>query len=61
MYYRKKPVIIQAFQVGELPPQWFVESGCVILHKTEPNSPYRIKTLEGDMTANYGDWIIISG
>ena len=56
--FRKKPVVIEAFQVGELPPKWFAESGCVILCKTDPHTPYRIKTLEGDMLANFGDWIV---
>ena len=50
MKYRKKPVVIEAFQwkpeMGEIGPvkQKFIG--------------YVIETLEGDMTVSDGDWII---
>ena len=50
MKYRKKPVVIEAFQwkpeMGEIGPvkQKFIG--------------YVIETLEGDMTVSDGDWVI---
>ncbi len=64
--FRKKPVVIKARQL--LPENhqdvaiWIAGSGYEVRHATKP--PMRavtglvIKTLEGDMAADYGDWII---
>ena len=60
MKYRKKPVVIEAFQWKgslESAPEWFVNSGNrgpVMRHITFVN----IHTLEGIMRADVGDWII---
>ena len=64
--YRKKPVVIEAVQLSinnhhEL-SIWIASSGYNVRHASRP--PLRavsgliIETLEGDMTADYGDWII---
>lgn len=60
MKYRKKPVVIEAFRFGEKTPAWWREA---IINGTVWNqggvNPYAtIKTLEGEMRANDGDWII---
>ena len=58
MKFRKKPVVIEAFQWKDKPvfPEGFEELHPIALindeHKLE------IKTLEGTMTADDGDWII---
>lgn len=61
MKYQKKPVIIDAFQLGkDNMPNWFlskVETKEVILFGTESIEAY-IKTLEGPMRASNGDFII---
>jgi hypothetical protein len=67
--YRKKPVVIDAFQLtrnrgtGEFQhenPDWFqsaVNAGTAYYQGgSEPY--YTIETLEGDMKAGVGDWII---
>jgi hypothetical protein len=66
MKYRKKPIVIEAWQVpenidhtAELPPVWLVEAiikGTVIADKD--SGCVTIKTLEGDMVGNKLDWII---
>lgn len=65
MKYRKKPVVIDAFQFGVDPrPDWFcdkVTANEIITHY-DPIHPQEtgaiIKTLEGNMSAGYGDYII---
>lgn len=64
MKYRKKPVIIEAFEwnaeQGKEKPNWFIDaihSGKVYYQGGEPGY-YTIETLEGNMTANAGDYII---
>ena len=56
--YQKKPVIIEAFRVGHDPaPEWFMDAvirEIVQLFK----DGYYIVTLEGDMKAEKGDWVI---
>jgi len=60
--YRKRPVVIEAFQWTGGPdqtedPEWIVEaldSGAATI--IFPN--LYIRTLEGEMTADVGDWII---
>lgn len=63
MKYRKKPVVIEAFQLGiDYIPDWFmdkVSENKITLHgdafeKTNAD----IETLEGWMHASYGDYII---
>ena len=65
MKYRKKPVVIEAFQwtnKGNFVdwkslPEWFTEAyekGDILLL----TDGVEIKTLEGQLKANVGDWII---
>lgn len=70
--YRKKPVVIEAFRMGIDPrPDWFtdkVSKNEIITHVVagdEGGEPFafartwcEIKTLEGVMTGEYGDFII---
>lgn len=65
MKFRKKPVVIEAFQVfpddgqtRQLPPAWLVEA--LVAGKISPvdGGGVDIKTLEGTMRADVGDWII---
>ena len=65
--YRKKPVIIEAFQYGiDNRPDWFddkVTSNDIITHigtdiKETQDYYCEIKTLEGVMTGQLGDFII---
>jgi hypothetical protein len=62
--YRKKPVEIEAFLLGEEPPEWFnekVEEEEASLY-TEDNKIYcKIETLEGTMRADEGVDYIIKG
>lgn len=68
MKYRKKPVEVEAFQLGiDGIPDWFmnrVTDNTVILHGTSSgfydghDTNADIKTLEGIMHANYKDFII---
>ena len=61
--FRKKPVVIEAFlwdnRMETEKPGWFG----VALNKSTvsfgPNKTILIKTLEGTMTASFGDWIIL--
>lgn len=60
--YRKKPVVIEAFQftMGIASPPWF--QAAVLDGKAHyqggPAPFYTIETTEGAMRANLGDWII---
>ena len=63
MKYRKKPVVIEAFQLGvDYIPDWFMDAvtkNAIILrgdYKVETSCD--IETLEGWHHANYGDYII---
>lgn len=72
--YRKKPVVIEAFQLGiDFTPDWFmdqVSANKIILRNDRlPALPTRgrcyinsmyclINTLEGEMRGDYGDYII---
>lgn len=67
MKYRKKPVIIDAFQLnarGLIEEEWFwnaVNEGIIVIYcfGNHPKDAYcDIKTLEGTMRANAGDYII---
>jgi hypothetical protein len=64
--FRKKPVVIEAFRVAagihdaEAMPEWGLEAvktGVLSAHLHQRES-FAIKTLEGTMIANPGDWII---
>jgi hypothetical protein len=68
MKYRKKPVEVEAFRLGiDYIPDWFMDkvtTNDIVLHgKSSGYEHYNdtnadIKTLEGIMHANYGDFII---
>lgn len=67
MEFRKKPVVIEAFQwTGDETqtedPVWIVEAikdGRVIfINSGTPKVTLAIRTLEGTMIAQVGDWII---
>ena len=60
--YRKKPIVIEAFQLTPFAtwPEWAKADGIVTRTKSGSAeiSSVKIKTLEGTMTAVPGDWII---
>ena len=63
--YKKKPVIVEAFELktGENVPEWFKKAttmGTIIEQKITPieGTTILIRTLEGEMTAREGDFII---
>jgi hypothetical protein len=62
--YRKKPVVVEAFRYGvDGGPDWFhdlVNSNDIITRKAVDSTDIwcEIKTLEGTMRADYGDYII---
>lgn len=74
MTYRKKPVEVEAFRLGYDPmPDWFIDkitkNNIITMFNNnyEPESPFEdcselieadIKTLEGTMHADNGDYII---
>lgn len=61
MKYRKKPVVIEAFQNGyDVEPEWFTSriGKDVTVHQLEHHTEYTIRTLEGDHRALFADYII---
>ncbi len=66
MKYRKKPVVIEAFQLGHSWPDWWAEAVSALKVTTHNNDDRwsggpdyaLIETLEGQMRAEMGDWII---
>ena len=62
MQYRKKPVVIEAHRIGD--DGWpdaiwnGVEKNEIILRMDQQPQHVIIKTLEGDMRGDLGDWII---
>ena len=66
--YKKKPITIEAFQLGiDYIPDWFMDkvtSNDIILHGSSSGFEHHddtsaeIKTLEGTMHADFGDYII---
>ena len=60
--YRKKPVVIEAFRLGDAWPDWWGDAVSASQVKTFNNDSgpdyATIKTLEGVMRAERGDWII---
>ena len=66
MQYRKKPIVIEAFRLGDEWPDWWADAVSAS-QATTHNDDGRwsggpdwaeIQTLEGTMRANRGDWII---
>jgi hypothetical protein len=59
MKFRKKPVVIEAWQYlgwcEHQRPDWLLENESVVVFREDD---VLIKTLEGDMIASPGDWII---
>ncbi len=68
MKFRKKPVVIEAWQIPpdnreetrEGPPHWLLSamSGPDRIVRAIPGGGVTIKTLEGDHRGDVGDWII---
>lgn len=62
MKYRKKPVVIEAFRIGyDDYPVWFndeIFSGRNLIHDVYEGAGCIIETMEGQMKANHGDYII---
>jgi hypothetical protein len=66
MKFRKKPVVIEAFEVGSSRwiPEWLdkaISDNEVVTYAGRLNEPFNsadIRTLEGVMHASSGDWII---
>lgn len=59
MKFRKKPIVIEAFQLYQNPkPEWFTTSEYVEYIEHHGCSSAKIETLEGVMIAHYDDYII---
>ena len=64
MKYRKKPVIIEAIQFEDnsdriIEIQEFLGGDTIVISYEDADNPYMyIETLEGDMKAGFGDYII---
>jgi len=65
MKYRKKPVVIEAFQYSDdmgshtsVIPVWFTKACLSGVVRSNPDGKTFIKTLEGLMEVSSGDWII---
>lgn len=65
MKFRKKPVVIEAFEVPpddgmtrQLPPKWLVDRMVDGSIRALPGGGLDIITLEGNMRADVGDWVI---
>jgi hypothetical protein len=61
--FRKRPVVIRAFRLGDNLPDWFMDrvtANDVILHidRGGESEHADIATLEGTMRANVGDYVI---
>lgn len=59
--YRKKPIVIEAWQVSANMndcPEWFTDEIGKSVRSTGGMPIWFIKTLEGEMRADPGDWII---
>lgn len=60
MKFRKKPVVVEAFQnaPNALAPVWFSNAYTQWRRASPGSDVILIKTLEGEMRAERGDWII---
>lgn len=61
MKFRKRPVVIEAWQFLNNQSPWWVGDAMrkgSMWFQGGSSPYYTIKTLEGEMRANYGDWII---
>lgn len=65
MFYRKKPISVEAFKLSFANnpfsyPQWFAFAiqDHTVSYQGGDDKHYTIKTLEGEMRANDGDYII---
>ena len=59
MKFRKKPVIIEAFQEGKECPLWFTKAAIdETVYYNKASGKLEIITLEGIMQVSKGDWII---
>jgi hypothetical protein len=61
-FYKKRPVVIEAFQLGATDPadwpEWFTAAIDSAVVGCAPGGSCTINTLEGEHTANPDDWII---
>lgn len=59
--YRKKPIIVEAFrfQIDRFTPDWFMDRVTNNTIITYEDGTCDVKTLEGTMKANKGDYIIL--
>lgn len=58
MKFRKKPVVIEAFRYGiDYRPDWFMDRVTDLTVITTERRCH-IRTLEGQMSGDHGDWII---
>ena len=59
--YKKKPVIIEAvrYMIDGILPDWFMDKVSDKTITTHKNGTCHIKTLEGVMRSEYGDYIIL--
>lgn len=67
MQFRKKPIVVEAFRLGhDAMPDWFCDARSECRASTHNfDERWRggpdyalIETLEGEMKAEFGDWII---
>lgn len=59
VFYIKRPIKVQAFKYGfEEIPEWMYGKTWFIKNNSMSDAPLMICTLEGDMIANKGDYII---
>jgi hypothetical protein len=57
--YRKKPLIVDAFVLGEAPPKWWIDAVADNLATPFDSDSYAIlKTAEGYIRAERGEYII---
>ena len=59
--YKRKPAIIEAvrYMIDDILPDWFMDKVSDKTITTHKNGTCHIKTLEGMMRSEYGDYIIL--